>query len=507
MAVVGRTREELRSALLSDWATRLGVLGFTLDTTEGSPEYAEADALAVDLLALEGAREVIAAEVIPSTASADTNDRRGRILGLSREEGIPWTGSVTVTGADGAHEIGSSVLLASGRRYVPASSSVTLSSGTGTLNVQAAEDGSEYVLEVGDTVQWDAAPVGLNPTATVASSTVDTGTNQEGDADFALRVETNLRARPAGGNPPHYAQLAEAHEDVAKAFVYPCLAPDSSAGVAAYSPTDLDTPGCITILVAGPAQGLSASNTRLLTTEQLADVAAYFAGTKDAAGAAVVGGSRLYSAQLNPADFAVELPAFQGQSIDVTVTNDTTTYPLPWTGSMVIHPASTSTSLVVNGDHTAKNSKAAAVQLDTGAGVRGRVQQITLPPTSSYDGVKTTWTLSTALLGTPLAGGYVDPAPGNWDYLKIAIFDLFDGMGPGDVPSKLDVAPPSGLTRRRRFPPLTWESRGDLDPSDLIGALAGAAGVLDATVTSPASLSSANPKQWYVLDLMRIRFA
>jgi len=174
---------------------------------------------------------------------------------------------------------------------------------------------------------------------------------------------------------------------------------------------------------------------------------------------------------------------------------------------MTIDASSTSTSLVVSGDQRSKDGLAVAVQLaSSGTPARGRVEVVTLPSTGVYNGGTglTTWTLATALSGTP--SGAVDPVGGNRAAIVTQIFAFFDSLGPGDVPSADTVAPPSGLRRRRRFPPESWGARSNIHPGDIFGAVLGAPGVLDLTVTTPGALVTANPKTWLYLDQLRIRY-
>ncbi len=511
MPFTGKTRAEIRDAILSDWSARMAVLGFALETGVGTDVYDEADTLAADLLPIQGNTETLMREVIPSSASTATLERQAGVVNLPRQEGTPWSGVVTITGTNGTYSVAGRTLVRASRIYRPSASSVTISGGTGTLAVVAAESGTASVLAVGATLQWDAAPTGLPPTAVVSTSSSGTGTAAEADPLLAQRVEGYLRCRPAGGNSQHLIDLAEAHDDVAVAYCYPTLKPNSSGGTAQYNDSDLDTPGAVVLLVAGPAQGQSATNTRNLdagggdTVRAL--VASYFNGLKDSHGATIAG-SRLYSAQLDPNDFAVERPAFSGQFIDITVTNSSDFAP-SWTGSMTIDAGSDTTHLVVSGDQTTKNGLAAAIQLASGAAARGRVQKRTLG-TGVYNGGTglTTWAVSPALAGTPQ--GHVDPAPDNWKIVRLGIldrlFEMFDALGPGDVPNASTVAARRSTTRRRRFPPESWQGRASVSAAGIIAAVMKSPGVLDVTVTTPGSAVTPNPKTWLYLDLVRIRF-
>lgn len=493
----GRDLATIRTGILTLWASGMTAIGKTLDQSVGSWAYELADSLAVDVLRIEGNAEAIGTEIIPSTATTATLERQAAIQAQARQEGEVWQGTATVTGTDGTVDCTGRTLIRQGVVYAlgTGAGAVTISGGTGTVNILGTVAGVD-TIPVGATLTWDSSPTGLNPTATLLSVT-NTGTAAETNADLAERVESYRRAKPAGGNPAHLNELAEAHTRVAVAYCYPTLAPNAGA----YSDADLDTLGCVTVVVAGAAQGGGATNTRELSSPNLAHVAAYFNGTEDA-GEATIAGSRLYSAQLYPEDFGVENAIYSGQSVDITVTNDPA-HPLPWTGSMSIY-SGTTTSVVVNGNQTAKNNLNAAIQTDSG-GARGRVEVRNLGVGIYNSGTGRT-TFTVAALGANAAGS-VDPAPSNWQYIRDGIFGFFDSLGPGDVPDVATVAPPASIARRRRFPPESWSGPASVTPSGLIRAAMGATGVADCEVTTPGAAVTPGPKGWLYLDSLRIRFA
>lgn len=500
--ITGRSLSTIRSAILTDWSARMVAQGLALDTSSGSWAYELADALAVDLLRIEGSAEGFGEEIQPTTATTDTLDRMAGVQGQSREEGVPGQWTVDVTGTDGTVDCAGRTLLKDGLAYRPGGDgTVTVASGTGSLVIVADLAGADYDLDGGDVLTWDSAPTGLDPTATVDSSppTADVEpTDEEGDETFALRVQGYRRARPASGNSAGLIETAILHQRVAEAYVYPALAPNSGS----YAAADLDTPGAFVVLVAGPAQGQGATNTRDIGTGGLAHVQAYFAGTEDADEASTPTGSRRYSSQLAPADVGIERPIFVAQDVDITVENDPA-FPLTWTGSMTIDGASTTTSLKVAGDHTAKNGLDVIVQQVSG-GKRGEVERVTLPGSSTFGGGVTTWVISPAMAATP--AGFCDPAPDNWESIRDALFTFFDTLGPGDVPASTVVTPPAGLLRRRRFPPESWQGVAGIWPADIMGVVMGADGVLDVTVTTPGASPTPDPKNWRYLGQIRVRY-
>lgn len=497
MSIEGRDLATIRSGILTLWAVGMNSIGKVLDQSPGAWAYELADSLVVDVLRIEGSAEALGPEIVPSTATTATLERQATIQDQARQEGEVWQGTATVTGTDGTVDCTGRTLVRRGVVYAmgAGASAVVVSGGTGTVNLVADAAGVDDI-PIGATMTWSSAPTGLNPTATLATVT-SPGTAAETDADLAERVESYRRARPAGGNPSHLIELAEAHGRVAVAYCYPTLVPRAGS----YNDADLDTPGCVVLVVAGAAQGTGATNTRQLSGPNLAHVAAYFAGTEDASDAAATTG-RLYSSQLYPADFGVENAIYSGQNADITVTVDESNTP-SWTGSMSIF-SGTTTSVVVNGDQTAKNNLDAAIQtLGGGTSVRGRVEVRNLG-VGVYNGGtgKTTFTVSA--LGAN-ASGSVDPVPSDWLLIRNAVFDYFDQLGPGDVPDVAIVAPPSSIARRRRFPPESWSGPSSVTPAALIKAAMGASGVIDCSVTTPSVAVTPNPKTWLTLDQLRLR--
>lgn len=168
------------------------------------------------------------------------------------------------------------------------------------------------------------------------------------------------------------------------------------------------------------------------------------------------------------------------QSIQTTLSNVvvqatmSAAYAFPWSGTMTVHGSSTTTSLVVTGDETAKNNTSALVRILTSA-IRGGYALVSLG-VGWYDGGanRTTWTVS-AMPDTPLAGQAVYPAPPNWSALRTAAFAYFDSLGPGNTTTPV------------RWPSEDSEGRSTFYRSAFAASLLSVVGLLSATVTSPGS--------------------
>jgi hypothetical protein len=199
----------------------------------------------------------------------------------------------------------------------------------------------------------------------------------------------------------------------------------------------------------------------------------YIEGSRDATGALDPNGVQLRPVTMAAGNYTV-------QSAEVTLSNVvvqavmTQAYAFPWSGTMTVHATSTTTSLVVTGDQTAKNNTSALVRILTSA-IRGGYALVSLG-VGSYNGGtnRTTWTVS-AMPDTPLAGASAYPAPPNWSDLRAAAFAFFDALGPGDTTTPVRW-PSEGVTGRATF-----------YRSALGARLLSVGGVLSATVTSPGS--------------------
>jgi hypothetical protein len=191
-------------------------------------------------------------------------------------------------------------------------------------------------------------------------------------------------------------------------------------------------------LCLGPAQGDNPDgSTRFLLAGVLTDVTDFIEGMGDAAGNPLSDeGPQLRPVDMAQGDYVAETGIAEPCDVEIFVTNDPAN-PFPWTGSMTVDGASEGTHLVVTGDHTAKNNKAALVQVGT-AFIRGAGQKITLNTGVFAAGV-TTWTFGSGeLLAAPVASSDVYPAPPNWMSIRLAVFGYFDKLTPGDaaVPSR-----------------------------------------------------------------------
>lgn len=510
--IVGRTRTAIRAQILSDWSGYCVAAGFVLDTATTGWAYRLADSLAVDLLRVEANAESIAPEVFPETASETMLARHADVVQVPRDGGVAGRWTVTMTAYSATYAgwvtVAGRTLVRGSYVYSPVPSQVYVASGTATFEVQADEPGSAPDLAVGDVLAWDAPPVSIKPTVTVAAETV-AATDDEPLATWADRVRSYRRARPASGSSAHLIELAEAHKDVYEAYAYPCLYPDAGT----YNDVDLDTPGTWTLLVMGPPQGSALSNTRNLSAAAIARVRAYFAGTQDANGNPTPGGSRLYNAALAVADVLVENCVYNAGlvAVELTVTPDAAHRPVVVAMS-ALTTAATVRTVTVAGDMS--DWLGYDVVLSTGTGAtRGGWQLARVARVVALGGPTTRLEFDEDLDAAPGVPTTAYVAPLNYQTVWDRVVAYFDGFGPGDVPPGPDYAgvlPPTGVAlkpniqvRRRRFPPVSWKGTTDVVLRELEDA-AMVDGMLTVAVTLPVAGSTAQPKELYRLDTLLI---
>ncbi len=485
MSFTPRTAAEIRDSLLGYWAAEYTARGETLLTTAGSDAYLFASSVGVIQSLCDQQARQIARDILPDQASDEAISRFGYVYGIAQGVAVAARLTVTVTSAVAATytiPAGSQMSWTDGLLYDVTSTSVVTSGGSpsGVINVVAATAGADATRARRDVLTWQSAPSGLDPTGTVAS-VVTSGSDAESFQDWAARIISRLRERPASGNQADWAAwvndyTALAIEDV---YVYPLLQPSGTDPAPIGSGTT-GVLGCVTVVPIGPAQGDSVTNTRILGTGNtpggaLVEIHEYIEGTRRADGVVVPDGTQLRPVTMSASDYVIEAAQVGAQAVDMTITpNAANAFPFAFTAT--IDGTSTATSLVLTGNYTtgASNLASQPVLVNVGSAYyRGAYYRVVLP-TGSFGGGNTTFDLTATPLPA-IPSGTLYPAPGCWSALRTAIFALFDSLGPGDT------SPP------RRWPNEDNGARATLYRSALVAAAMSAQGVLSATVTTPGT--------------------
>ena len=499
MAFVGRSRETIRSALLADWASLYASRGETLLVSPGSDAYLWASALAVQIEGTEAQAEQLTRDILPDEASTEALDRHAFVDGVTRLAGFAARMTVTVGSAVAtSYTIPSVTRMAfgDGTLYIVETASVTTSGAppTGTITVRASSTGAASNRNVSDLLTFTSTPTGLNSTGLVASI-VRAGTDAESDAYLAQRIITRRRERPGSGNRADWRgwTLTYTGTEIADAYVYPLLAPPV-AFPGAGTPS---TPGTLTVVATGPAQGDDVTNTRIVPTD---DASARTAGAELTRIQEFIEGTRLpdgTDVSANPNDALRPVPVAVGNycvqaiatvsqpvllTVVVSAAND-----VQWSGTMTVVSA-TSTTLVVSGDQTAQSNKRALVALGE-ANRRGSYKLFTLG-TGVYSSPNTTFAMADDDIAT--ATGTVYPGVANFEAIRAAVLAYFDTLGPGDT------SPAS------RWPSEDDGARASVYRTALAAAAIGAEGVLSCTTATPSSDVTPAAKTVVTLTTFRV---
>lgn len=489
MAFTPRTIAEIRDALLAYWAAEYAANGEVLLTTPGSDACLLAAMIAVIQNACDVQTVQVARDILPDQASDGAIARFGYVYGIPRGAGVEATCSAQVTGASPATTYpipaGTRLAWTNGLLYDVLNTSVTTDvSSHATVDLRCTTIGVSGTRAVGDTLTFQSAPAGLNPTATVTASTLD-GEDLEPYSDWALRIISRLRDRPASGNRADWRAWVFAYTgtSIVDVYVYPLLQPpDPSPG--AGTPGVL---GCVTVVAVGPAQGDSTTNTRVVPYNDasgripgslLLRIIDYINGERDAEGNVVANGTQLRPVTMADGDWVVETINTEEIDVEATLTV-TSANAFPFSVTPAIANTSTTTSIIVTGNYAAGGIQdlsglSALVNIGTG-NYRGGYYRVTLG-TGSYDGgaTQTTFPVDT-MPAPPVFPGTLNGAPANWDTIRAAVLAYFDELGPSDT------TPPS------RWPNEDAQGRSTLYLSAFAGLLTAVPGVLSATVTTPAT--------------------
>ncbi len=489
MPFVARSAATIRSALLADWKSRYTARGVDLDVSEDGDAYALADALAIEQEALELAAQEAAHRVLVRETTGTDLDAFAEDWGTARLPASAARRHVLVTGANSTtYSIsGRTLNSARGIAFAPIDTSgaaltsiTTDGSGNYTLLAEAQTEGTVGNVDVGTVLTWSSAPSGMGATGAVTSgASARDGEDEESDADLQTRILEIMRERPASGNRADVRSIALEITGVAKAYVYPLLAPPASTPGAGTP----HSAGTWTVVVMGDAQGDTTTNSRVINGTPGAALSShkgYFEGTHDASGNVRSTASAVFSQKrhitLEPANYTVEAANTQTQNVVAQLVLDSSAS-WSWTGAAMAIASSTTTTITIAGDQTAKNGKDALVFIGV-ANTRGGWTKINLG-TGVFGGVNTVFTF-TALAAAPTTAKGCYPAPSNWSALRTAAFTHFDALGPSDVDT-------STYPRSARFPPESWGDRATLYPLRLGADLTAVDGVLTADVTTPSS--------------------
>lgn len=482
MAFTARTRAEIRDQLLGYWSAEYSARGETLLTSEGSDAYLLASQIGVIQEALDAQAVQVSRDILPDQASTAALERFGVVYGIPRPSGTYAQLTAQVTGAAAATNYtippGTQAAFTDGTLYNVTTTSVTTDgSKHATVALTAVAVGLGGNRSVGAVLTFQTAPAGLNATLSVLSCVPGAGPATD-DAYRAVLLG-RLQDRPASGNRSDWRSWVTGYlgTAVADAYVYPLLKPPATPpGVGTTG-----TLGCVSVVAVGPAQGDNLIDTRVIPSDDLSTrtpgeplpyIIDYINGTRTVAGVPTGDGVQLRPVTMGPdgANWTVETPSNYQTFCELTLVLSGA-YAFPWSGTMTVAAGSTDTSLVVVGDHTAKEGLSALV-LPYPPTERGEYRSVVLG-NATYSAPNTTFDQTANPVGSPVAATTVYPAPPNWQAIRLAVFAFFDALAPGDT------------TPAARWP--ADGSSGAIYQSSLAAAVIAVPGVLSCTVNLPAT--------------------
>lgn len=162
----------------------------------------------------------IAKQAVPFTATDEFLEAWAALVGVYRKPATAATGTASFTGPAGQTiPAGTALRATDGSTYTTAAILTLTSSGSGTVGIAAALDGSAYTMTPGMPLALASPIFGVQSGATGQPAVA--GTDTELDAPFRTRMLQRWAAPPQGGDTEDYREWAEAVPGVTRAWVKP----------------------------------------------------------------------------------------------------------------------------------------------------------------------------------------------------------------------------------------------------------------------------------------------
>jgi uncharacterized phage protein gp47/JayE len=160
-------------------------------------------------------------QLFAARASVDGLEAIADEYGLSRTAAIKATGQAVATGTNGTVIAANTELQSSaGERYV-VDAAVTVAAGTATMALTASTEGADGNESAGGTLTFVSPIAGVSTEATIDSSGITGGLDEETDDDLRERVLARKRFPPHGGSEHDYEAWALEYPGVTRAWVFP----------------------------------------------------------------------------------------------------------------------------------------------------------------------------------------------------------------------------------------------------------------------------------------------
>lgn len=192
------TEEQVKARILARLQT-------SLLTCEGSFTGDIIAAMATEICQCYHAMDALESMFYVDETSGTYIDKQASIVGIARKAGTTATCPVTFTGTDGATvPAGAPFYTAAGLAFY-LDGAATISGGTATGTLTAAEVGAAYNIGAGEIVSALRNYSGITAYTNGAATG---GTDAETDAALVSRYYARMRRSPTSGNPYHYQTWA-----------------------------------------------------------------------------------------------------------------------------------------------------------------------------------------------------------------------------------------------------------------------------------------------------------
>ena len=217
MPLIIPTTEEQKDINLTNFETALGQTS-PIANVAFLKVLSAVEALAFTTLYKYAAERAL--QNLALTATEEDLDRIGLEINIIRKVAVAAQLEIELSGTDstvipaGTDFVGDS----NGIHYT-SDASATITGGVAVINVTASTAGIVGNLLIGDTLSLTTPIAGADTQATITDTTT-TGTEEETDTAYRLRVLNGLRTTLGGGNAEDYKAWAEEVEGVFRAFPF-----------------------------------------------------------------------------------------------------------------------------------------------------------------------------------------------------------------------------------------------------------------------------------------------
>lgn len=228
MALDKPTLDEIKARQETDIRDELGID----ELPKGSVVKALSNAQAGTANELFGfLKDFVAKQGNPLTAEGIFLDWQAESYGFNRLAASFAQGSIRFTGTNGVQIPSGTELIGSNNVTYKTKAAVTVSSGIADVDAIALIPGTETNLDASESLTLLSAVASINSTATVNSSGITGGVDQESDETLRTRLLGFLRDRPQGGAVADYKLWVSEIVGTGQAWIFPNVTEDNSVDV------------------------------------------------------------------------------------------------------------------------------------------------------------------------------------------------------------------------------------------------------------------------------------